>query len=111
MALGYGEPASRERRRVLLPVDHSCRTVRVCVRSPPFSDASLFRTLPAEGAALSSMLSRIATPLRTIMAIETTSDKIFDIFASSLWRRRGSSSYGRGDSFLWRRRILGSPPP
>jgi len=61
-------------------------------------------SLVRDGASISTLLSKLKGPSRTLIAIETTEGEVFGSFTSASWHCNGSAYFGRGESFLWRLR-------
>lgn len=86
------------------------------VLSPPIMDALRIKlplavqqdnfwlkySMVRDGASMRSLLQKIRSSARTVIAIETTEGDVFGAFTSSPWRPHGHRYYGSCEAFLWR---------
>mmetsp|Transcript_18941 Transcript_18941/g.31361 ORF Transcript_18941/g.31361 Transcript_18941/m.31361 type:complete len:487 (-) Transcript_18941:115-1575(-) len=55
-----------------------------------------------DGASMRTLLQKVRSSARTVMAIETMEGDVFGAFTSSPWRPHGNGFYGSCEAFLWR---------
>lgn len=59
-------------------------------------------SMARDGASMRTLLEKVRSSSRTVMAIETTDGDVFGAFTASPWRSRGRKFYGSCEAFLWR---------
>lgn len=55
-----------------------------------------------DGASMRTLLHKVQSSPRTVLAIETMDGSVFGAFTSSTWRPHGPGFYGSCEAFLWR---------